>query len=206
MENNFYIFGKGELAIYCAELFISKFTNKSLKIIPTIPEPSWTASITDWAYKNNIELLDFKYVEENLLPKNAIGISIYYDKIFKKETINKFYRLCNIHNGPLPKYQGMNPINWALKNNEPTHGVTLHMIDEGIDTGPILDQEIFFINQEMEVEDVYKLCIQAGKKLLDNNLFTIDKTIPKKQDLEKSLYYSKDDFKNLGDRKDFRRN
>jgi methionyl-tRNA formyltransferase len=100
----------------------------------------------------------------------------------------------------------MNPVNWALKNNEVRHGITLHLIDEGIDTGEILDQEIFSINQGMEVIDVYQLCIKKGKVLIDNNLLKLDKITSKPQDHSKSLYYSKLDYENLGDRKDFTRN
>ena len=59
---------------------------------------------------------------------------------YSKPIINKFVRLYNINNSPLPKYRGVNPIKWALKIGEDIHGVPLHLIDEGIDTGPIGDQ------------------------------------------------------------------
>ena len=42
--------------------------------------------------------------------------------------------------------RGVNPVNWALKNNETSHGVTLHHISEGVDSGDIIDQEFFNIN------------------------------------------------------------
>jgi methionyl-tRNA formyltransferase len=204
--NNFYLFGKGELAIYCAEKYLSKYPHKNLKIIPTLPEPDWTESLTTWAKNNQVELISFSEIKESSLGENPIGMSIYYDKIFKKQVIDKFIRLCNIHNGPLPKYRGMNPVNWALKNNELKHGITLHLIDEGIDTGEILDQETFSINQEMEVKDVYELCLKKGRVLIDNNLLELDKISSKPQDHSKSLYYSMLDYENLGDRKDFTRN
>jgi methionyl-tRNA formyltransferase len=105
----------------------------------------------------------------------------------------------------LPKYRGVNPINWALKNGENKHGVTLHLIDEGIDTGPIVDQEIFNINQEMEVIDVYNLCIENGKKLIDNNLMELDVISAVSQSIDNISYYSKKDYDLLGDRKEFRR-
>jgi len=202
---NFYLFGKGELAIYCAEKYLTKYKKNNLKIIPTLPEPTWTESLTQWAQINGIKVLDFEEIKESSLEENSIGLSIFYDKIFKKEIISKFYRLCNIHNAPLPKYRGMNPVNWALKNNEETHGVTLHLIDEGIDTGDILDQENFEINQTMEVVDVYKFCIAKGKTLIDKNLFKLDKLKSLSQDESKSSYYSKEDFDKLGDRKEFTR-
>jgi len=46
----------------------------------------------------------------------------------------------NIHGSLLPKYRGRTPHVWAIINNESETGVTAHVIDEGCDTGPILNQ------------------------------------------------------------------
>jgi methionyl-tRNA formyltransferase len=202
---NFYLFGKGELAIYCAELYLSKFKKESLKIIPVIPEPTWTKSLTLWSKKNSVEIIDYSLIKNIEIASGSIGLSVYFDKIFKTELIKKFERLCNIHNSPLPKYRGVNPINWALKNNEKSHGVTLHIVDKGVDTGDILDQEIFPIDQNMEVSDVYSLCVETGKELLNRNLFLLSSLEPKKQNNENASYYTKVDFDQLGDRKYFSR-
>lgn len=46
----------------------------------------------------------------------------------------------NLHSSLLPKYRGVHPVSWALIDGETETGVTLHRIDAGIDTGPILNQ------------------------------------------------------------------
>ncbi|GAB4223046.1 MAG: hypothetical protein Tsb005_16880 [Gammaproteobacteria bacterium] len=46
----------------------------------------------------------------------------------------------NVHSSLLPQYRGVHPVSWALINGETQTGVTLHVIDEGIDTGGILYQ------------------------------------------------------------------
>ena len=202
---NFYLFGKGELAIYCAELYLSKYNKENLKIIPVIPEPTWTESLVAWSEKNRVEIIDYKSISGVDRVSSSIGLSIYFDKIFKTELIDKFDRLCNIHNSPLPKYRGVNPINWALKNYEDSHGVTLHIVDQGIDTGDILDQKIFSINQNMEVSDVYNLCIESGKELLNKNLFKLDSLNSQPQNNEDASLYTKLDFDKLEERKYFTR-
>lgn len=202
---NFYLFGKGELAIYCAELYLSKYNKENLKIIPVIPEPTWTESLVAWSEKNRVEIIDYKSISGVDIVSSSIGLSIYFDKIFKTELIDKFDRLCNIHNSPLPKYRGVNPINWALKNNELEHGVTLHHIDEGVDTGDIIDQEKFYINNNLEVIDVYNLCIDAGKKIILRSILKVHLLPRISQDDKLSTYYSTKDFENLGERKYFRR-
>lgn len=48
----------------------------------------------------------------------------------------------NGHTGITPMYRGVHGGYWALVNNDPRHcGVTVHLVDEGIDTGTILYQE-----------------------------------------------------------------
>lgn len=78
-------------------------------------------------------------------------------------------RIVNVHFSPLPRYRGMAPITLALSNGDDTFGVTLHLIDAGIDTGPILDQEIFDIRGLTNLE-VYQVCEGASDELLKRNL------------------------------------
>ncbi len=47
----------------------------------------------------------------------------------------------NVHGAMLPAYRGANPIEWTLINGERSTGVTVHMMDAGIDTGPIVAQK-----------------------------------------------------------------
>jgi len=46
----------------------------------------------------------------------------------------------NIHSSLLPRYRGPAPVLWAIRNGDPTIGVTVHRMDAGVDTGPILAQ------------------------------------------------------------------
>ena len=61
----------------------------------------------------------------------------------------------NYHPSLLPKYRGGSAINWAVINGETETGVTIHFIDEGVDTGPILLQEKVDIEPEDTVKSVY---------------------------------------------------
>lgn len=44
----------------------------------------------------------------------------------------------NIHTAPLPAYQGPQPVFWQIRNGETQGGLTLHRMEEGFDTGPVL--------------------------------------------------------------------
>lgn len=196
------VFGRGDLAIFVLEYLKSK--NVLMGFVPDLPEPEWQESVVEFCRNNSIEMFEYENLEE-IIGTNIIGVSIYFRKIFRLGLINKFSYFVNLHNGPLPKYRGVNPINWALKNNELEHGVTLHHIDEGVDTGDIIDQEKFYINNNLEVIDVYNLCIDAGKKIILRSILKVHLLPRISQDDKLSTYYSTKDFENLGERKYFRR-
>ena len=61
----------------------------------------------------------------------------------------------NYHPSLLPKYRGGSAINWAVINGEKETGVSIHFIDEGVDTGPILLQEKVAIEPDDTVKSLY---------------------------------------------------
>ena len=69
-------------------------------------------------------------------------ISITGNQIFKKPLL-EIPRLgtLNLHTALLPKYRGLMPSFWVLKNKERQTGVSVFFVDEGIDSGPILVQK-----------------------------------------------------------------
>jgi len=69
-------------------------------------------------------------------------VSIMGNEIFKKELINLAPKGCiNLHTALLPKYRGLMPSFWVLKNKEKETGVSVFFVDEGIDSGPIIVQK-----------------------------------------------------------------
>ena len=76
-------------------------------------------------------------------------VSMSFNQIFRNEMINlPRYKTINCHAGKLPFYRGRNILNWALTNDEKEFGITVHYMDEGIDTGDIILQETYPITDE----------------------------------------------------------
>lgn len=63
-------------------------------------------------------------------------------------------RIVNIHPSLLPKYPGKNSIRRAYDAKEKQTGVTIHLVDEGMDSGPILKQETVEIFPEDTLENL----------------------------------------------------
>lgn len=76
-----------------------------------------------------------------------IFVSMSFNQIFQSKII-KLPRLgiINCHAGKLPFYRGRNVINWALINDEKAIGITVHYVDENIDTGDIILQSMLEID------------------------------------------------------------
>jgi methionyl-tRNA formyltransferase len=106
-------------------------------------------------------------------------ISVNYLFIIEKDLINLPKILAfNIHGSLLPKYRGRTPHVWAIINNEKTTGITAHIIDEGCDTGDILQQTIVPILDDdtgssllAKFADLYTLLVDnVLEKIKSNNL------------------------------------
>lgn len=76
----------------------------------------------------------------------------------------------NVHGAMLPAYRGANPTEWALINGERSTGVTVHMMDAGIDTGPIIAQRAVPILFEDTWLDVRRRVQSATEALLAETL------------------------------------
>ena len=60
--------------------------------------------------------------------------------------------IVNVHPSLLPKYKGINAIKQAIEDCAEYTGVTIHYVDEGMDSGSIIKQEIMKINENDTVE------------------------------------------------------
>jgi methionyl-tRNA formyltransferase len=100
----------------------------------------------------------------------------------------------------------VSPINWALKNNEPKHGVTIHEITPGIDDGPIVAQLEYSIYPEHdEVIDVYHRAQEYGWVLFQQTMPLLPQITPQVQNHANATYYSARENDLLAERRFFTR-
>ena len=97
-------------------------------------------------------------------------------------------KIINIHPSLLPKYPGLNTHKKVLENKDKEHGVTVHLVDEGLDSGPIIgyikfkvddkDKENDLINKIHKIEHfIYPEILselQEGKISVVDNKIKID--------------------------------
>jgi len=76
----------------------------------------------------------------------------------------------NLHGSLLPKYRGAAPIQWAVAMGDAFTGNTTMLLEEGLDTGPILLQQTLPIAPDQTAADLFGLLAQAGAPLVVETL------------------------------------
>src|SRR5579884_1196009 len=105
----------------------------------------------------------------------------------------------NVHPSLLPANRGPVPLFWAFREGCQQTGVTIHFMDEGIDTGDILAQEPIDVTSGISYTQLELQCAALGGKLLARSVWDIYKGIaaPVPQDEARSSYHpfpSEEDF------------
>ena len=90
----------------------------------------------------------------------------------------------NLHASLLPKYRGAAPIQWAVAMGETVTGNTTMLLEEGLDTGPILLQQTMEIGPEQMAADLFDALAEAGAPLMVETLAGLDagRIPPRRQD------------------------
>lgn len=97
-------------------------------------------------YLHPVKVNSEEFIEKTISYNCDLFVSMSFNQIFRERIINvPKYNTINCHAGKLPFYRGRNVLNWALINDEEEFGITVHYVDEGIDTGDIISQKTYKI-------------------------------------------------------------
>jgi len=147
------------------------------------------------ALKNNLPVLQPKIISEisdeisQLKPDLIITAS--YGQIIPKNILDvPKFGCINIHPSLLPKYRGPSPIQTAILNGDKNTGITIMLMNEKMDTGPIIAQKGVVIENNENYQDLEKrLSLESANFLLEILPQYIREEIkPKKQDDTKASY------------------
>jgi len=79
----------------------------------------------------------------------------------------------NVHPGVLPMYKGLLPHFWAIIRGEKKLGVTLHEIDEGVDTGSVISEKRFLLKKGESFYMAWKKTALVGAELLKTYFYKL---------------------------------
>ena len=156
--------------------------------VPVVPsERVRDPDTADWMRDEGVDLL-----------LNVHSLYLIVGEVVAAPSIGSF----NLHPGPLPEYAGLNTPSWAIYNGEPRHGVTVHWMEPGVDTGAIAYESRFDLTESDTGLSVSARCVREGVPLIERLLEVAaddPAAIPRlEQDLSRRRYYKRADVPDGG--------
>jgi methionyl-tRNA formyltransferase len=100
-----------------------------------------------------------------------IGVLVSFGKIVPQSIINLFTPgIINVHPSLLPLYRGPSPIESAIKNGDPSTGISIMKLDAKMDAGPVYKQVVFPLNGSETKPALYNTLAELGAKELVSSL------------------------------------
>ena len=195
-------FGTPDISVYFLEKLKEKkfffdliITNPDRKVgRKQILTPS---PVKKWALENNIPVLSPEKLDENFLEKIKnfdLFFVLAYGKILKKEVLEMpKMGVWNLHPSLLPKYRGPSPIMSAILNDDKKTGISLMLLDEEMDHGPILKQKEIFVEEWKKNNEMEKWFAEEGADLFLETLadFGEAKIRPQEQNHSEATFCQK---------------
>ena len=158
---------------------------------------------------NNIEFFNtekkINHKKKNFFKKFKILISFNYKYKVEKRIVKYLQGNCfNCHISYLPWNAGADPNFWSFKNNT-KKGITIHLLNEKIDKGPIIFQKRLYFNKNKETlkssyfklnSELESLLIKKFEKILKKN-FRIKKNLTKSFHKKKEFLHFKNKIRKI---------
>ena len=94
-----------------------------------------------------------------------------YGKLLPKPVLDlPSFGCLNIHPSLLPRHRGPSPVATSILNGDLVTGVTIMLLDEGMDTGPLIAQHEFFLKGDETAEGLTTALFELGGELLKESL------------------------------------
>lgn len=202
--------GGKQIGVNCLKVLLKRGITPKLVIgnFDDTGKDNWHESLVKVAKEYKIPTIKNKKIKDPKIVKKIVEINpevilcIGGTQMIPQEVLNIPEMGClNIHPALLPKYRGRFSTVHALFNGEKYIGVTAHFMDEGIDSGPIIFQTKFKVEEFDTARDVYNKFTKTGCKLFTKfvNYWIQGKKITVKPQNEKSATYYPKGLPNNGE-------
>lgn len=128
-------------------------------------------------------------------------VVVAFGQILPKEVLDIPKLGCvNVHASLLPRYRGAAPVQWVVIDGEKETGITTMMMDEGLDTGDMLERVVIPIDPKETGGSLHDKLSQAGGKLIISTLQKLEnQTIIRTPQTDENTCYAQMLRKSLGD-------
>jgi len=161
--------GKNQIAVDALLYLVERGWKNQLMVCPNLTDggvSTWQPSLLRFARALGVEVISLETAQETA---GLMFISLEFDRIVKP-ALFRTDRLYNLHFSALPAFKGMYTSALPILHGVASSGVTLHEIDAGIDTGPIIAQRLFDLPDTWTARDLYFAYMNQGQELFRETL------------------------------------
>lgn len=144
-------------------------------------------TLMNFAIKHKIDYLfpvkinSYEFINNVKTYNVDLFVSMSFNQIFKTPILNiPKLGVINCHAGKLPFYRGRNILNWVLINDEKEFGITVHYVDEGIDTGDIIKQQCYPISENDDYNSLLEIAYVECASILYKAIKEIQEGVSKR--------------------------
>jgi natural product biosynthesis luciferase-like monooxygenase protein len=197
------IIGNESLVIQCAEIWQKSGHDVGLIV-------TRNADVASWAKTQGVQVLQHAGALGDLDIEGDFDwlLSIANLQIIPQALLGRAGKgAVNFHDGPLPRYAGLNAPVWARANGEAEHGISWHLIEDGVDEGDILVQRSFPITEGDTALTLNTKCFSAAIDSFPDVVAALEAEGQprRKQDLTQRSYFGLTHRPEAAGRLDFRK-
>ena len=156
-------------------------------------------AVKSHAQSNGLKVLQYEKLNEQALAEIEelmpdVIVVVAYGFILPPQLLKIPVDGCiNVHFSLLPRWRGAAPVARAIEAGDAITGITLMMIDEGLDTGPVLARHAVKIEQADTTESLEQRLAQLGAKHITDALpkFSSESLVPERQNENEANYAKK---------------
>ncbi|HEY4224043.1 MAG TPA: formyltransferase family protein, partial [Myxococcota bacterium] len=184
------LLGEEPLLIRCAEVLRER-GGQGWRIVGIVTQ---APAIRHWALKNDVPVVERDQYGA-VLEREPVDVlfSITHPALIAPTHLSKArIAAINYHDGPLPKYAGMNGSTWALMNGEHKHAVVWHHLTAGLDAGDVLERRDVELHPR---ETSVSLNMGNSVRALESFKSVVDRIskrdlagVPQRHDVERTVF------------------
>jgi methionyl-tRNA formyltransferase len=175
MKNKLVFLGSKPIGFFCLHHLLKNQDHYNIEVVAVL------TNNTNRLGKADLGVLASEYnipVFDSLGELSAVEcdfmLSVQYHQILKKRHLDVAQKMAiNLHMAPLPEYRGCNQFTFAIIDGKKEFGTTLHIMNEGIDSGDILAEKRFPIPENCFVKDLYELTLEASCQMFEQKIGAI---------------------------------
>lgn len=166
--------GSKEIGSFCLDYLLQQSDSLGIDIVAVCGRKkeklTGMKTVNELALEHSIPSID----SVNEIPTCDFILSVQHHEILKTHHIARAQQLAiNLHMAPLPEYRGCNQFTFALLDERREFGTSLHVLDEGIDSGDLLAERRFSIPDHCWVDDLYNQTVEESKLLFEESIGNI---------------------------------